>query len=147
LKGVSPETFCVLRLRSRTIGFRKLRRLLKKELGLLKPLLIDPLLARAFLRRRYRNTQRATRMSVPMNAIKVPTMMPVSFRMSLGLGEVDEESVWLLLVDATVPSILKKGNEPRIRILLLTPSPEEINEQVETVTLNSGHFERVRSLG
>lgn len=86
-------------------------------------------------------------MSVPMNAIKVPTMMPVSFRMSLGLGEVDEESVWLLLVDATVPSILKKGNEPRIRILLLTPSPEEINEQVETVTLNSGHFERVRSLG
>lgn len=122
-------------------------RLLKKGFGLLRPPLIDPFLARAFFRRRYRNTQRAMRTSVAMNAIKVPTMMPVSFLRSLELTEVDEGAVWLLLVGVTVPAILKKGNEPHIRILLSTPSPEEIDEQVEIVTLNSSHFQRVRSLG
>ena len=68
---------------------------LMKDFRLLRPLLIDPFLARAFFRRRYRNTQRAMRTSVAMNATNVPTMMPVSFLVSLGLGEVDG-AVWLL---------------------------------------------------
>jgi hypothetical protein len=94
LKRVVPDSFSTLRLRSRTIGFCK-KCCLLKDFRSLRPLLADPFLARAFFRRRYRSTHRAMRTSVAMKAINVPTMRPVSFLVSLGLGEVDGP-VWLL---------------------------------------------------